>query len=186
MLPFAATFVGVAAALAMSGGAARALETDKTLSGPQRGVATLAAQPWEAFTAPFQKYLGSFSASGKFGATSFFTGEAPAIVTNALQTFRTILLPNHSIESLGIAPSPFNLGTNGMGEASKALQFFSHWSLLMVDGAANLMNSAAPPELKSQMNKITRSIVGIADRVRWHTDSTVNQFLFGSAQQAGA
>jgi hypothetical protein len=73
-----------------------------------------------------------------------------------------------------------------MGEASKALQFFSHWSLLMVDGAANLMNSAAPPELKSQMNKITRSIVGIADRVRWHTDSTVNQFLFGSAQQAGA
>ena len=184
MLPVAA--VGFLAALAMSGGAARALETDKTLSGPQRGVTTLAAQLWEASAAPFQKYVGTFSAHGKFGATSFFTGEAPAIVTNALHTFRTILLPNHSIESLGIASSPFNLGTNGMGEASKALQFFSQWSLLIVDGAANLMNSTAPPELKSQMNNITRSIVRIADRVRWHTDSTINQFLFGSAQQAGA
>jgi hypothetical protein len=143
-------------------------------------------QPLEALAAPFQKYVGTFSARGKFGATSFFTGEAPAIVTNALQTFRTILLPNHSTESLGIAPSPFNLGTNGMTEASKALQFFSHWSLLMVDGAANLMNSATPRELKSQMNKITKNIVNLADSFRWHTDSTINQFLFGSAQQAGA
>jgi len=145
MLPFAATFVGVAAALAMSGGAARALETDKTLSGPQRGVATLAAQPLEALAAPFQSITGINTRGGQFGGKNFFTGPAPDAFTNGLRTANTILMPHHvvGVDGVGFGPSsPFTLG-DFSGQASK--QAFEHTSsglLLFGNGVINITSAA--------------------------------------------
>jgi hypothetical protein len=188
MLPVAATFVGVAAALAMSGGAARALETDKTLSGPQRGVATLAAQPWKALAAPFEQKIGKFDVGGKFGASgSLLTGDIPSLFKNGLGAFRATSLPNNMIGVHGIGfdcSSPFTLSSSGIQESSQASTFLLQWLLLTVDGVANTAAATAPTELKAEMKKIRDATVSIADLLRWNADTTLVSLALGSADNS--
>jgi hypothetical protein len=179
MLPFAATFVGVAAALAMSGGAARALETDKTLSGSQRGVATLVAQPWEAFTAPFEQYIGKFN-RGKFGVNnSIWTTFFPSAATEALKTANTALIPHHVAGVDGIAldcSSPFTWRSSGNEEARRAFEHTFTALLLGGDGVINITSAALinqekiSPEARNNIRRFQRHAVGLLDAVRWNTD----------------
>ena len=183
MLPVAA--VGFLAALAMSGGAARALETDKKLSGHQRGVTTLAAQLWEASAAPFEQYIGKFN-RGKFGVNnSLWTTFFPAAATEALKTANTALIPHHvaGVSGVGFDPSsPFTLGDYSGQASQRAFDHTSTALLLGVDGVINITSAALiaqekNPKAKNNIRLFQRQAVGAADTARYNISLLSNLAL---------